>query len=142
MFAVLAMSLSYYKTFKVSNVITHAIEKYEGYNELAEKEILSKISSLGYNITSVNCKNTITDGTDTCKSFDQIVAEAGTIPSGINHYDGDMGYCIYRCATNTEGYYHYKISTNMLLNMPLLNNFLKFPVYNNSANIYDFEGNF
>ena len=138
-FAVLAMSLSYYKTFKVSNVITHAIEKYEGYNSLAEAEILMKISSLGYNITDIECKEEIVERTgSSCLALKNLPASEFDRSQVDETFEGQKGYCIYKCPT-VDGYYYYKISTNMLLNLPMLNNILKLPVYNNTANIYDFE---
>ena len=38
-FAFLAAALSYYKAFKVNNIISNAIEKYEGFNELSINEM-------------------------------------------------------------------------------------------------------
>ena len=56
--AFLSAALVYFKSNKVSNVITETIEKYEGYNDVAINEITRKLSSLGYNRKKINCRRT------------------------------------------------------------------------------------
>ena len=54
-FSVLAGTMSYSKAFKVNNRIINAIEKYEGYNELAAIEINTKLMDIGYKLGEGSC---------------------------------------------------------------------------------------
>ena len=47
-FAIVMGVLSYYKAFKVNNIITNSIEKYEGFNNLSRNDINLKLNSIGY----------------------------------------------------------------------------------------------
>lgn len=126
-FVFISGSLIYFKSNKVSNVITDALEKYEGYNGLAKNEINSKLISIGYNRNKITCKSQV----NAKKSVTCNLA-----PDGDN---GTDGYCIYFC---DEGdYYYYKIRTNMIINIPILNNIVNIPIYTNSNRMYDFENN-
>lgn len=126
-FAFLSAALIYFKSNKVSNIITSAIEKYEGYNSLAETEITSKLSSLGYNKKSIH---------DKCAQ--EPVIEGCTFIATT----GNTGYCVYFCSECQEGepYYYYKIRTNMMLNIPIVNNLLDIPIFSNTNRLYDFSG--
>ena len=53
--AFLCAALVYFKSNKVSNIITTAIEKYEGYSTSSINEIALKLKSLGYGSHSINC---------------------------------------------------------------------------------------
>ena len=56
-FTFLSNIVVYYKTYKVSNIITSTIEKYEGFNDLAYNEIEDKLVSIGYSRSKVKCVN-------------------------------------------------------------------------------------
>jgi len=130
-FAFLSAALIFFKSNKVSNIITNAIEKYEGYNRPAINEISSKLDSIGYNKNKINCASSV-------KSSDK----TGTTCSLMSTYDnanGTKGYCIYYC--NEGNYYYYKIRTNMMINIPIINNVLNIPIYTNTNRLYDFEKN-
>lgn len=140
--------LIYYKSNKTSNIITDAIEKYEGYNDLAKKEIDSKISSIGYNKSKITCKSQVNTKkiitsslsnssiSSSLSSSSNRSITCNLAPGGDN---GTDGYCIYFC---DEGdYYYYKIRTNMIVNIPIINNILNVPIYTNTVMMYDFETN-
>lgn len=126
-FTFLSATLIYFKSNKVSNIIASSIEKYEGYNSLSEQEILKRISSLGYNSRSVNCANT--KGECTLVETTEDVANS----------TGSKGYCVYYCDDGNK-YYHYKIRTNMLFNVPIINEIIDFPIFSNTNRLYNFEG--
>ena len=126
LFAFLSAALIYFKSNKVSKIITETIEKYEGYNEIAKNEISTKLTSIGYNKKRLNRCGVISD----CTLIDY----------------NDDGYCVYACdepATNTgscaEYYYYYKIRTNMMLNVPIINQVLDVPIFSDTVRLYDFE---
>ena len=130
-FAFLSAALIYFKSNKVSNVITDTIQKYEGYNTYAQSEINSKISSLGYNRKSVNCD----------KYYNRI-GEKEKLKCGEESLStGEDGYCVFVCKEMYDGecYYYYKISTNMMINVPIVNNMLDVPIFSNTNRLYDFE---
>lgn len=123
-FGFIFISLSYYRAYKISNVVTDSIEKYEGYNLLSKTEIERKMILLGYTSFKIDCPDTIDSGS------------CGIInPSGTRK----KGYCVYKCLKE-EGYYYYKIRTNMLMNIPLINNIVNIPIYSSTNKLYDFEG--
>ncbi|MBE6139153.1 MAG: hypothetical protein E7174_01415 [Firmicutes bacterium] len=129
-FAFLSAALIYFKSNKVSNIITETIEKYEGYNGYAINEIASKLTSLGYNKKSVNCVN-----------YYNKIGDNEKKNCSTSLTDGSEGYCVFVCREkyNEECYYYYKISTNMMINIPIINNMLDIPIFSNTNRLYDFE---
>ena len=128
-FAFLSAVLIYFKSNKTSNVITETIEKYEGYNGLAKTEINSKLASIGYNRKRINCRNNISS----CTLQDEYATG--------EERAGAQGYCVYLCTDPGDpGYYYYKIRTNMMLNVPIINNLLDVPIFSNTNRLYDFGG--
>ena len=122
-FAFLSAALIYFKSNKVSNVVINSIEKYEGFNEYAREEINRNMTSLGYNRNSIDCSDIINDG-----------------KCAIQHKESSQnGYCVYLC---DEGdYYYFRVRTNMMINIPIINNLLNIPIYSNTNRLYDFENN-
>ena len=61
---------------------------------------------------------------------------------------GEIGYCVYVCyeedSFDSNGiykgdYYYYKIRTNMMLNVPIINDMLDIPIYSNTNRLYNFD---
>ena len=127
-FAFLSATLIYFKSNKVGNIITNSIEKYEGYNSLSEEEIGLKLTAIGYNMRSITCNSEIRD-----RKNGNVICNLVTIPSGT----GEKAYCIYLC--EEEDYYYYRIRTNMMINLPIVNELLNIPIYSNSNRMFDFE---
>ena len=144
--AFLSAALVSFKSNKVSNVITETIEKYEGYNDVAINEITRKLSSLGYNRKKINCSDTVDSDYINNLTCPLVQTVSGT---------GENGYCVYLCEeseydVNSRGnvvpgteryYYYYKIRTNMMLNIPIINDILDIPIFSNTNRLYDFEEN-
>ena len=129
LFAFLSAALIYFKSNKVSNIITSTIEKYEGYNYLAKNEINERLASIGYNRKKINCKDMV-EADDTITGYCQVEDKS---------FSSKDGYCVYFCE-ESDGYYYYKIRTNMMLNVPIINELLDIPVFSNTNRLYDFEG--
>lgn len=119
--AFICAALIYFKSNKVSNVITNAIEKYEGYNSLSINEINMNLTSIGYSGRSISCAPSETSDDITC-----------TLKN-----DGTNGYCVYYCE-ESNNYYFYKVRTNMAINIPIINELLNIPIYSNTNRLYDF----
>lgn len=132
-FAFLSAALIYFKSNKVSNVITDTIQKYEGYNYYAEKEINNKLASIGYNSRKVDCK----------KYYNRIGSKEIKNCSILNKVTGEKGYCVFICSEkfDSEMYYYYKISTNLMFNVPIIKEMLDIPIFSNTSRLYDFECN-
>jgi len=141
--AFLCAALIYFKSNKVSNIITSAIEEYEGYNDLSINEISMHLKSLGYGSRSINCASTVEDkGAKKIENEDGVsnVSEDG-ICSLISNSNGTglNGYCVYLCMESKD-YYYYKIRTNMMINIPIINDLLDIPIYSNTNRLYNFSG--
>ena len=121
-FAFLAATLSYYKAFKVNNIIVNSIEKYEGLNDLAKEEINNRLDSIGYQRYDGSCKSK--------KEFDDTV---------YNRVYNDNGLCIYMA--NIGKSYQYAITSYMTINLPIFSEFIKIPVNTFTDEIYGCYGN-
>ena len=128
--AFLCAALIYFKSNKVSNIITTTIEKYEGYNVTAINEINIKLSSIGYGSRSIACAQSVTDETavnDTCNI--ENISTAGI-----------SGYCVYKCMEKENSdYYFYKIKTNMMMSIPIIHEIVDIPIYSNTNRLYNFN---
>ena len=128
--AFLCAALIYFKSNKVSNVITNAIEKYEGYSTSAINEINMNLSSIGYGSRAISCSSTVNDK-GAKNEICNIVSNANA--QGIN------GYCVYECFEENGEYYFYKIRTNMMIGIPIIHDILDIPIYSNTNRLYDFK---
>lgn len=122
-FAFIAGTLSYYKAFKVNAIITDAIEKYEGYNQLAVTEIDRSLKTIGYKLES----------NFTCPKRDGVNA-LQPLP-GTNHR-----YCIYLYneGNNCSGYRTYGVVSYINIDLPVIGDFAKVPVYSKTIRLYNF----
>lgn len=130
--AFLCAALIYFKSNKVSNIITTAIEKYEGYNQSAIDEINRNLSSIGYGSRSIasKCTDSVKDETDSDGYCNMVSDQNG---------DGRNGYCVFECYEANGDYYFYKIRTNMMLNVPIIHDVLDIPIYSNTNRLYKFK---
>ena len=148
-FTFLSAALIYLKSNKVSKSITEIVEKYEGYNDVAKNDIQNKLSSIGYNKKNVSCERyynriNVNERNNKCK------LELNHKNNNYGLTDGSEGYCVFMCreripvsedGSKVEWYYYYKISTNLMLNIPIINNLLDIPIFSNTNRLYDFESN-
>jgi hypothetical protein len=149
-FAFLAGTLSYYKSYRINNFIVNAIEKFEGYNHYSQAEIVIGLKSLGYDISvSSNCPATreITHVSYKPGGELEYVVEG----KHVNNND-DEGYCIYlfmddngplahsgNGVETTDRYYTYGVLTYMKLRFPVVENVLKIPIFSRTNRMYYFE---
>lgn len=123
-FAFLAGSLSYYKAFKVNNIIIGSLEKYEGYNALSKTEIEVNLSNLGYTVSdNTSCA-------DTYKGMSLV-----SLTGNPEEYE----YCIYvDSQTPSSGeYYTYGVVTRMNIDLPVIDR-LSLPVFTRTNRIFKF----
>ena len=129
--AFLCAALIYFKSNKVSNIITTSIEKYEGFNTASINEISAGLTSIGYGSHAISCPGSVEDkgaSSGICNIFQD------------NNAMGTLGYCVYYCTDAKDNeYYYYKIRSNMMVNIPIIHDILDIPIYSNTNRLYDFE---
>lgn len=140
MSALLVGSVSYSKAFKVKNRIIYTIERYGGWNvrtgdgsyNLVQSEIEASLKEIGYPLVVSNpfaggCPN---------RSGATIVYGGNTGGTSKNTYH----YCVYEYKSE-KGYY-YGVTTFMHFDIPLIGNYLEFPVNGKTKAIYDVQANY
>lgn len=132
----------YFKSNKASNIITSAIEKHEGYNDLSVDEIKKRLNALGYGSHSIECAPSVTDkGANKNKNTVEDTEGTCILTENLNG-QGSFGYCVYKCLEQDETgdyeYYYFKIRTNMMIGIPIINEILDFPIYSNTNRLYNF----
>lgn len=136
-------ALIYFKSNKASNIITTSIEKHEGYNSLSISEIERTLNALGYGSHSIDCAPFINDkGANKDKNTTEETVGQCFLTNNPNG-NGLFGYCVYECYEKDEDdnyeYYYFKIRTNMMIGVPIINEILDFPIYSNTNRLYNFE---
>ena len=123
-FAFLFGIMSYYKAFKVNSRISNAIENNEGYNSLSIAEINDVLGALGYQRGNVKCPTRRHKG-----------IEYSPVTSSSNNF----AICIYEYPVNDSGYFRYGIVTYISLDVPVIGQTVKLPVYSETEKIYKFS---
>ena len=124
-FAFLAATLSYYKAYKVNNIIINSLEKFEGHNSLAFAEINNKLDSIGYQrFSNANCKSILKFG-----DYDY---------QPVSH-DND-GFCVYMRYNNKKKTYQYVAVSYMTINLPILSDIVRIPVKAVTKELYGCYG--
>lgn len=121
-FAFLVGTMSYAKAFRVNSKITKVLEKYEGYNHLADAEITNVLKTLGY--VSAPAK---------CEKFRNLTP--------LNKISNEHDYCLYEERdANDKRHITIGVLTYMYLDLPLVNAF-KIPIYSRTERIFCFRVN-
>ncbi len=140
--AIIAGTISYYRAYRVNNVIVRAIEKYEGYNKLSAEAAEEGLVTLAYERINIDCAKNRKQYVDKTHYITGKLANSGT-------YKTD-GYCVYRYENDTsfktksgslattDRYDTYEVVTYMSLNIPFLNNVLKMKTSAKTLRIYHF----
>lgn len=119
-FAFLAGTLSYAKAFKVNTRIVSAIEKYEGYNSLANTEINKILQTLGYRVgNNSNCPTR--EGRH-----------------ALTNISANYRYCVYEF-NEGNGYRTYGVVTYMSMDIPIVGGVMQIPVYSRTIRLYNFS---
>lgn len=123
-FAFLSGTLAYVKAFKANSRIVNAIEKYEGYNDLANEEINRILSNLGYIRETPRCNPTRGTG--------ELMEQLGNTP---------FAYCIYHFSPNNTDMQNkdiYGVVTYMYFDFPIVGR-AKIPLYAKTEKVYRFS---
>lgn len=119
-FAFLAGTISYYKAFKVNSNIAKALEIYEGYNSYSDTEIVRVLTTLGYHKGDTKCPQ-----------------KKGTTPVAITGTSSAFDYCLY-FTTEDNRHYTYGITTFIRLDLPVIGERLRLPIYSKTERIFRF----
>lgn len=122
-FVFLAATLSYSKAFKVNSRIVNSIEKFEGYNRLSATEIDLVLQSIGYRRGPLQCKRR--DGKE-----------------AMDNITNNFQYCVYYYPNDgNEKRYSYGIVTFMYIDIPIIRDIIKIPIYTRTDRLYRFDLN-
>ena len=128
--AFLAATLSYYKAYRINNMILNSIEKFEGYNDFSLDVIQNKLTSMGYQRDGIKCSTT------------RYEKNGNTTGRLVNN--GKEGYCIYRywdeVPDKNDIFYSFGIVSYMRMEIPIFGGLIKMPVYSRTYNMYYFPG--
>ena len=122
-FAFLSGTLAYVKAFKANSRIVNAIEKYEGYNDLASAEIVRNLSNLGYKREDINCVRR-----DNISALEQLDNQK-------------FMFCIYYYGPESTGQQNkdfYGVVTYMYFDFPVVGRF-RVPLYAKTEKVYRFN---
>lgn len=121
-FAILAGTMSYSKAFKSNNRIINIIEKYEGYNGLAAKNIDLFLSSIGYQAEP---------GTKCPK-------RNGNEP--MDTLNPNYKFCVYPYVENTKAYNGRYVTYGVVtyIRMDVLGFAIRIPVHGKSNRVFCF----
>lgn len=127
-FAILAGTMSYSKAFKANNRIISAIEKYEGYNEQTASWLDNFLLSMGYTADpNSNGKCPKRNGIDPLEDLNP-----------------NYRFCVYPKEEKTKEhqgrYVRYGIVTYIYIDIPVVGNFFRIPVYGESNRVFCFGG--
>ncbi len=136
MSALLIGSISYSKAFKVKNRIIYTIEKYGGWNvttssgeNLVQSEVEASLKDIGYSLAVA---------TNDCKPKNGGTIVYGT--PGTANSKTTYHYCVYEY-NNAKGHY-FGVTAFMHFDLPLIGNYIEFPVYGETKSIYSIDAHF
>lgn len=121
-FFVIMCIMSYTKAFRVNSKIVNAIEISEGYNVVAKPEIDRTITNYGYQKLNVTCPPK--EGKSAIDYNGNVLVDGQT----------DNGVCVYKFENGDK--YSYGVVTYMTFDIPLINYFMKIPVYTRTMSLY------
>ena len=127
-FGFLSASLSYMKAFKVNGRIANALEKFEGYNRLSDREISQTLTTIGYRVGNLDCSTRTHNGIE----YEPLES------AGFKNHE----FCIYEYIKGKDfkdGYFSYGILTYIYLDIPLVGGTFKVPVYSETEAIFKFS---
>lgn len=139
MFGFIISTLSYYKSYKINNSLTAAIEDYGGFNSKSKEEIEKRLTSYGYTRGDVECNDS--DG-----SLVGINDSGKVVFPATNDNKGYRGYCVYILNDKTSDtgvdyeYYSYKITTSMTLDFGLFDFNVPIKMSSHTSTMYSCYG--
>ena len=139
-FAFLIGTFSYYKAYRVNNSIISIIEKYEGFNELAYKEIDERLGTLAYERYDFDCDRGKTE------RYHLISYKSNKEVTNAEKSKDYEGFCIFAKTWDSNGtlnskdrYDSYMVTTVIRFNFPIVQDLIKLRVSSRTDRIYNYE---
>lgn len=146
-FCILLATLNYYKAYKINSRILDSIEKFEGYNDAARKDIEGKLKTIGYTVNTENAKCPERRGKDIT-----LEKQDGTYLYCVYYHKNDVGSAkidAERTGNKVSGsralnkddedvYYNYSVASYIYIDLPIVGQF-KVPVYTKGERTYNFS---
>lgn len=147
--AFLISSIAYSKAFKAKNRIISVIEEYNGACDFSDfqdgcaNKIEAVLSNMGYSSNiSKECERAANDGDDNSNIIDVLRVYSG---------EGGHKYCVYKytlcdytrvngnrkCSDKSNIQTYYKVITFMHFDIPVIGQFLEFPVSGETKTFYE-----
>jgi len=126
-------------------VIIHAIEMFEGYNEMSRMEISRVLSGWGYDMDAGD--RYLDSGCPPTRVNNSVFSHLGsTAPQGVRHpQNNNNAYCVYvynndmAVQNSSDIYFSYGVLTFMHLRLPVFEHNIMIPVFAKTNRMYDFE---
>lgn len=150
----LISSIAYSKAYKVKNKILSIIEEYDGecnFQGYGTDDCTKKIEDVLYDIGySTNIKKSGCDDIEYTKNKSTGILEIKNVYNGS--LSGGHQYCVYKyvlcdlvqtgsdtfiCANDSNKQFYYKVITYMHFDIPVVENFLEFPISGETKSFYD-----
>ncbi|MEG0026161.1 MAG: hypothetical protein RR847_02305 [Bacilli bacterium] len=129
-------SISYSKAAKVKNMIIDKIEEENGYNETAQNNVLIYLKDIGYTVVEPICK---ISEQDSAKMEKNTIDRIDNVVVKNNSYD----YCVYKITgkgqVQNKKFVYYKVVSYMRLDIPIIGQFMRFPVSGETHHILENE---
>lgn len=137
-FGFIASILNYYKTYKINNAITSAIEDYGGFSSVSKEEIEKRLNTYGYKrLKNIKCDD---EGLVAIDNNGNIIIRKdgeGTLNRGYT------GYCVNIVSVKKENnpyeYYYYKVKTAFGIDFSF-GSTISLPVTTKTATMYSCFG--
>lgn len=129
-------SISYSKAAKVKNMIIDKIEEENGYNETAQNNVLIYLKDIGYTVVEPICE---ISEQDSAKMEKNTIDRIDNVVVKNNSYD----YCVYKITgkgqVQNKKFVYYKVVSYMRLDIPIIGQFMRFPVSGETHHILENE---
>lgn len=140
MFGFILSTLSYYKSYKINNSLSAAIDDYGGFNAKSKEEIEKRLTSYGYSRSNIICKernNAKLIQINADNSIELISGRKSSKELGTN------GYCVYLVNDSKDDfytYYSYKVATYMTLDFGIVDFKIPYQITSNTTTMYSCYG--
>ena len=130
-------TVSYHRAFKINTVIVNHIEKYEGYNHLAQTDINRDLITVAYQRLggqSADCPSRPFDGELKAPSSTHryCVYESELQTLEVSGYGPESEYPMY--------YRQYTVITYLTLDLPIVRGLIQLPIVGKTNKVVCFEG--
>jgi hypothetical protein len=122
-FSLLTITINYNKAFRVGSRSIYIIEINAGYNQAASNHIRRDLDTLGYRVHP-------------SLSFDSSTCPVKSGQNALPQLSSRHELCIYRFISGNH--YKYGVLSYMYVDLPVVGNFFKVPIYVESDYLYNF----